>query len=73
MAAQRRFRVSADNLEQGLGPSDDFKQAIWQQAQTYCREGVNNRAYAFITALSSKCGVVEPFNPTNYSMDDLAL
>lgn len=71
VAAQRRFRVSADNLEQGLGPSDDFKQAIWLQAQSYCREGVNNRAHAFITALAHKCGVIDPFNPAHYSVNKI--
>ncbi len=50
-AAGIRFRPSADNLAAGLGPSQAFKQAIHEQVQRFCREGVNDRVYAFLTAL----------------------
>jgi elongation factor P hydroxylase len=50
-AAAFKFRVSADNLSQGLGPSLAFKQAIVAQAQTYLAEGLPHRASLFVDSL----------------------
>lgn len=45
------FRVSADNLNSGLGASREFKINIASQAQTYC-ENLPRRPARFIQALS---------------------
>ncbi len=55
-AADFRFRVSADNLEQGCGPSDNFKRAIALQAQHYLAHGLPARAARFIRALEEFYG-----------------
>lgn len=46
-----RFRVSADNLNSGLGASDEFKAAIALQAQRYC-EDLPERPARFVQILS---------------------
>ncbi len=51
-----RFRVSADNLSQGLGPSDNFKKAIVKQAGQYATEGLPKRAQTFAEALANYYG-----------------
>ena len=66
------FRVSADNLDAGLGPSDDFKAAIWQQVQHYCAVGVNPRAQLFARSLARAFGCVDPLQPSAYRLEDLA-
>ncbi len=58
-AAGVRFRPSADNLASGLGPSESFKKSIHQQVQRFCREGVNDRVYAFLAALVGFYGTAE--------------
>lgn len=55
-AAGVSFRVSADNLAAGLGPSDAFKEAIFQQLQQFCREGVAARPARFLQALLAYTG-----------------
>ncbi len=55
-AAGRRFRVSADNLSAGLGPSETFKAAIHQQVLGFCRQGVADRPRRFLQALLSASG-----------------
>lgn len=67
-----RFRASADNLDAGLGPSEGFKQAIWQQVQDYCRDGVNTRAEAFALALAHEFGRPDPLNPALYQLAELS-
>lgn len=67
-----RFRVSADNLAGGLGPGDDFKRAIWQQAQRYCERGVNDRARRFALALAREFGRPQPFDAGLYRLADLS-
>jgi len=56
VAAARKFRVSADNLEAGVGASENFKQSICEQAQHYCRDGLPERARLYIEALSARSG-----------------
>lgn len=51
-AADAPFRLSSDNLDGGVGPTDSFAQAVASQARKYCREGVNPRAREFIGVLS---------------------
>ena len=66
-----KFRVSADNLQSGLGPSAAFKEAVWQQAQSYCRDGVNERAGRFARALAQEFGRPEPLHELHYRLVDL--
>ena len=55
-AAGFRFRVSADNLEAGLGPSACFTQAIAGQAQAYIAQGIPKRAAIFAQSLADTFG-----------------
>ncbi|SHG13230.1 hypothetical protein SAMN04487965_3362 [Microbulbifer donghaiensis] len=71
-ASGLRFRVSADNLESGLGPSDSFKRAIWQQVRDNCRQGVNERAATFARALAAEFGRPDPLDPALYQLAELA-
>ncbi len=66
VACGRRFRVSADNLEMGLGASNGFKDAICHRALQYCREGVNDRARILISALSAFYGVIDAYDFRHY-------
>lgn len=65
------FRVSADNLDAGLGASDAFKNNIWLQVQKYCQQGVNDRAGKFARALALAFGQPDPFKPAVYRLEDL--
>jgi len=64
VAAGYRFRVSADNLAQGLGASEGFKDAIHRQVLKHCRSGVSQRVRAFLEALIRHYG-------TASDLDDL--
>lgn len=66
-----KFRVSADNLDAGLGPSAVFKRDIWQQVQNYCRDGLPSRARQFAGALARACAQPEPFLAEHYRLEDL--
>jgi elongation factor P hydroxylase len=66
-----RFRVSADNLALGLGPSDDFKAAIFEQVLTYCRQGLSERPRQFAIALAVEFGRPQPFCELQYRLADL--
>ncbi len=71
MAAARPFRVSADNLEAGVGASDDFRRAIYQQVMEFCRHGLPSRPKAFVEALAERSHCTDPFSAERYSLDDL--
>lgn len=71
-ACRMKFRVSADNLDAGLGPSDRFKRDIWQQVQRYCTHGANARARQFACALATAFGTCDPFAAENYRLEDLS-
>lgn len=66
-----RFRVSADNLEAGLGASEEFKHRIWQQVQHYCTEGVNERAERFARSLAVYFERPDPLQGGYYRLGDL--
>lgn len=53
VAAGVKFRVSADNLAMGLGPSAEFKERIFLRVLENCQKGVGARPAAFIAALES--------------------
>ncbi|MFV8783179.1 elongation factor P hydroxylase [Microbulbifer sp. SA54] len=65
------FRVSADNLDAGLGPSDSFKRNIWLQVQRYCGGGVNARAERFALALAAAFGQANPLRAEQYQLEAL--
>ncbi len=46
-----KFQVSADNLTQGLGASEPFKEAIYQRVRVLCEQGLTLRPGNFIAAL----------------------
>lgn len=71
VAAGRKFRVSADNLEAGLGASETFKDAIYQQVQIYCMQGLPARADAFVRALAERTGLCAPLTPGYYRREAL--
>lgn len=71
-ACGMKFRVSADNLQSGLGPSAAFKEAIWHQVQTYCRDGVNPRAALFAQSLAQEFGRPEPLQQLHYRLEELS-
>lgn len=50
-SAQFRFRASADNLQNNLGASDEFKQALFHQVKQYLQEGLPRRAAIFSEVL----------------------
>lgn len=70
-AAGSPFRVSADNLAQGLGPSPAFKRAIVSQAQDYCRTGLAERPARFVRALTDYYRCVNPLNEDLYSHENV--
>ena len=53
VAAGHRFRVSIDNLNGETDPSDidAFKEAVYQQVNRYCQEGLPRRAARFRQSL----------------------
>lgn len=53
MACGTKFRVSADNLNLGVGASETFKNNIHLQVQDYCRQGLPERATVFSRALAN--------------------
>lgn len=65
------FRVSADNLNSGLGASDGFKRQIAQQARIYCAQ-MPARPAAFVRSLGSFYGVRQPRDPAWYQVERLA-
>lgn len=71
VAAGRRFRVSADNLEAGLGASDAFKQNIYAQVLNFVADGVSERCQRLIRALEARSGVSNTLTPEPYHLGDL--
>ena len=66
-----RFRVSADNLEADLGASEGFKQAIFEQVQHYCRQGVSARVAQLLECFSVHYGLPNPLSLDFYLRDML--
>lgn len=71
VAAGRRFRVSADNLEAGLGASETFKRNIYQQVLAFIAEGVSQRCLGLIQALQARSGVDDALSCRNYRLEDI--
>lgn len=60
LAANIKFNVSVDNLSGEKTDDSLFRNAVYQQAQVYCREGFPVRAQLFIKALTSFYNVSLP-------------
>lgn len=71
VAAGRTFRVSADNLEAELGASQAFKDAVYQQVQHYCQNGLPERADAFAQALATRTGLCTLLTPAYFQREAL--
>lgn len=70
-ACAAAFRVSADNLNEGLGATDLFRTRIAIQAQKYCSDGIPARSQTFVAALAGYYGVTDPLNPKRYCVERL--
>ena len=70
-AAAFPFRVSADNAEAGLMPSEEFCHAIFKQLQNYCEGALNERSQKLIEALSSYYGTEGADQFTSYRRGDV--
>lgn len=66
-----RFRVSADNLQAGLGASDTFRDNIWRRVQELCGRGLNLRAEIFANALAAEFGRGNPLDSTRYRRESI--
>ncbi len=71
VASAQPFRVSADNLSLGLGPSEAFKQAISERVHVFCEQGLPARASRFVAVLSRHYGGDEPLKRSHYSLQAL--
>ncbi len=67
------FRLSVDNVNQpDLKPSEHFKQAVYHQAVCYLREGLPDRAAAFMAGLLSCFGAMESeLRESDFQLDEL--
>lgn len=52
VAANHPFRVSLDNLDGKISDSELFKDAVYQQILTYCKQGLSPRATVLRNALA---------------------
>lgn len=64
------FRLSADNLEQGSAPSDEFRSNVHAQALRYCSSGLPERADMLVDNLSVLFST-SPKCPSNYTLHAL--
>lgn len=68
LSAGRKFHFSADNLSQGLGPSDSFKQSVVNRAQEVLTNGMNPRLQALSEALRALY-TVEPLSLAQFHLE----
>lgn len=71
VAAGKPFKVSADNLALGLGPSETFKGAICEQAQIFCKTGLPERPRMLVDALQNAFGQPCALAPHKYVIEAL--
>ena len=70
VAANKKFHVSADNLNGYQGDTDQFKQAVFQQVQRYLIAGFPDRAEQFINVLARYYQVSLPLSLAAFSDSD---
>jgi len=68
LAAQKKFNVSADNLNGYEANTQDFRKAVYQQALNYVREGFPARAAQFIKALADLYHSAYPLTSEQFSL-----
>jgi elongation factor P hydroxylase len=66
-AANSRFRVSIDNLNGEESETESFKEAVYQQVLSYCREGLSERAQTFREALCRFYGTDFNLKPDDFN------
>lgn len=70
-AAGEKFRVSADNLDGGVGASETFIINIHEQTLRFCRQGLPERANALAAGLAKAFKQPNPLNETHYLLEEL--
>ena len=70
-AAGSRFRVSIDNLNGSESDASAFKHAVYEQVQTYCRDGLSARAELFRKALCQFYQTPSHLQITDFDIDSL--
>ena len=70
-AAGYRFRVSIDNLNGPESDTEDFKQAVYKQVQTYCEQGLSERAETLRQALCRFYGTPSALNMEDFDIESL--
>ncbi|MEO0442189.1 MAG: elongation factor P hydroxylase [Pseudomonadota bacterium] len=65
------FRISADNVEAALGPSQTFRHDIVSQVYDYCDYGLNPRARQWVQALSQHFCTHGVLDKERYSLEAL--
>lgn len=72
IACEQPFVFSADNLSAGVAVDGDFKNAVLDQARSWCgRESLPARALAFAESLSVEFGVKYPINPSAFRINEI--
>lgn len=64
------FRLSADNLEQGSGPSEIFRERVFKRARELCDGAISGRAKELVCAFASAYET-RPLDKTNYQLAKL--
>lgn len=70
-ACGTQFCVSADNLNESIGASSQFRSAIVAQALKYSKHGLPTRAQRFLSVLAEHYGVTDPLNYRRYCLQRL--
>ena len=69
VAANKPFNVSADNLNGAEADTVNFRLKVFQQVQTYLKEGFPERAQQFIEALSAFYRTSTPLTLSQFTLD----
>ncbi len=69
VAANKKFNVSADNLNGAQADTVGFKKKVYQQVQVYLREGFPARAQQFIEVLAKYYHVALPLTQEHFVID----
>jgi elongation factor P hydroxylase len=74
-AANFQFNVSLDNLSGDISAAaeaaETFKDKIWQQTQTYIKNGLPQRANIFVESLAANYRGNEPLSSNEFKREDL--
>ncbi|WP_178861091.1 elongation factor P hydroxylase [Thiomicrorhabdus cannonii] len=68
-SADFQFHFSADNLSGGVGASDGFKQAVFEQVQDYLQLGLPERARMWSDALINHYRPGRPLQAAEFSLE----